>query len=77
MMKLYGAHELARALGVDGAKLASWRRRGHVPTPEWELRCGPVWRQDVIQQWISDTREKLSKSLPIASRVSVEIDERK
>jgi len=54
--KRYGLQEFAQAVGMDPRRLSVERGRGKVPTPEFELACGPVWTHDQVQAF----KEKLA-----------------
>lgn len=41
--RVYGIKEIALALGSRPQTVAQWNLRGHLPPPDAELACGPVW----------------------------------
>lgn len=56
---VYGAQELAAAVGVERVNLSMWLARGHfeIPEPDERLACGPVWLDsDELRAWIKRTR---------------------
>jgi chromosome partitioning protein len=51
-MSLLGLAEVADLLGVTKQNVANWRaRRDDFPSPIANLKSGPVWSSDSIQQW--------------------------
>ena len=49
VVKVYGATEIARALGVEPALVSKWRERNKLPAPDAELSFGPVWLAQTIE----------------------------
>lgn len=48
-MKVYGATEIARALGVEPALVSKWHARNKLPAADAELTFGPVWLAETIE----------------------------
>jgi len=62
-MSLLGLAEVADLLGVTKQNIANWRaRRDDFPAPMANLKSGPVWSTDAIQEWAS--RQGIQVRLP-------------
>lgn len=55
-LELVGLAEISGVLGVPPTTVASWRQRGLLPKPRWQLMAGPVWPATEIRDWYE--REK-------------------
>lgn len=42
-IKLLGHLEIAEKLGWDPRMLSTYKKRGKLPKPDFDLACGPVW----------------------------------
>lgn len=59
-LEIVGLQEVAHLTGVQTSTLSAWARRGHLPTPDARLACGPIWRRSTIEAWISGSgRERI------------------
>ena len=50
-----GVAEVAHRLGVQVDTVRTWRKRGVMPSPDWDLAGGPVWRWSTIRAWAIET----------------------
>jgi hypothetical protein len=52
--KFLGLSEVAELCGVDTRVVDNWRRRGvnQVPEPYAQLAMGPIFDNQVIEEWI-------------------------
>lgn len=50
-----GLYEIAERLGVRQQLAYTWRQRGVLPEPKFELAMGPVWDWPTIEAWARDT----------------------
>lgn len=51
-LDIVGVSEFAELAGTTRIMIATWHRRGHLPTPDAVLACGPIWRRATAQRWI-------------------------
>ena len=54
--ELVGLAEISGVLGIAPATVASWRQRGQLPRPRWQLKAGPVWTASEIREWFERQR---------------------
>ncbi len=54
--RIYGAGELAQALGWTSNRFAMARSRGQVPRPTFEVKAGPVWTHHDVAEFIARRR---------------------
>ena len=54
---IVGAAEAAEMAGVTRNYFGVLRHRGEVPTPQVELKCGPIWKRSVIEKWVKQRAE--------------------
>lgn len=55
-LELVGLAEISGVLGVPSTTVASWRQRGLLPKPRWQLMAGPVWAAAEICEWYERER---------------------
>ena len=72
--ELVGLAEVAELFGVTRQAVANWRgRHTDFPAPAVELKSGPVWQLDTIQDWAAlnghELQEKSEQQLPISQPV--------
>jgi hypothetical protein len=72
-LELVGLAEISGLLGVPSATVASWRQRGLLPRPRWQLMAGPVWIAGEIRSWYEQERGGSGTSV-VPDRVREAID---
>jgi predicted DNA-binding transcriptional regulator AlpA len=55
-VKLLGISEIAEAVGVSRGTVAQWHRRGRMPKPDASLKCGPIWFERSLSEWLESRR---------------------
>ena len=50
-----GEREIALRLGVQRNTVNIWRKRGLLPSPEWEVSGSPAWDWESIREWAAKT----------------------
>ena len=71
--ELVGLAEIAELLGISSHTVTSWRQRGQLPDPRWNLKSGPVWLAADITDWYERTKRDPDMAV-IPDRVSEAID---
>lgn len=53
--KAYGIAEIAEVLDAHRPRVSSWASAGDhgMPSPDFNLRCGPVWLAETIEPWLA------------------------
>ncbi len=54
-LDIVGPGEIADLFGVSKVAVTKWQRRDDFPTPDADLRIGPVWRRSTILRWAEKT----------------------
>ena len=54
-MILVSTQEIAQRLGVKHQTVHTWRARGILPEPDFDLGVGPVWLWETIREWAVST----------------------
>ena len=52
---LVSTQEIALRLGVKHKTVYTWRARGVLPEPDFDLGVGPVWLWETIEAWARET----------------------
>jgi len=61
-LELIGVSEIAELAGVSRQAVFNWQaRHSSFPAPVAELRSGPVWRREDIEQWLMAKEGKMAK----------------
>lgn len=50
-LDVMGPGEVAEHCQVALATVSKWQAAGKLPTPDKQLKQGPVWRSSVIRRW--------------------------
>ncbi len=67
-----GLAEISELLGVPPNTVTSWRQRGQLPEPRWQLRSGPLWLSSEIAAWYERAKGKADLHV-IPDRISESI----
>ena len=51
-----GLAEISELLGVPPNTVTSWRQRGQLPKPSWQLKAGPIWLAEDIRHLYEQER---------------------
>lgn len=53
---IVGAAEAAEILGIGNTNFSHLRKQREgtddaFPEPDWQLKCGPIWKRSVVEKW--------------------------
>jgi hypothetical protein len=65
-LDIVGITEVATITDMPLGTIKTWSQRGHLPEPDSQLACGPIWRRSTIERWTKSDEGK--KRLAPASR---------
>jgi len=68
-----GLSEIAELLGVPANTVTSWRQRGQLLQPRWQLRSGPLWLASEVSRWYDQVKGTVAVAL-VPDRISEAID---
>ena len=50
--------EIAELTGLAIGTVYAYRKKGKLPTPDFELSVGPVWKRETIEQWNAERNRR-------------------
>lgn len=55
-LEIVGAAEAAEILGIGNTNFSHLRKQREgtedaFPEPDWQLKCGPIWKRSVVEKW--------------------------
>jgi prophage regulatory protein len=71
--EVVGLAEISGMLGVPPATVASWRHRGLLPVPRWQLKAGPVWLADDVRIWYEREKGPVATSPPDQLQAAIDL----
>tara|TARA_R100001015_G_C4521523_1_gene90394 strand:+ start:463 stop:681 length:219 start_codon:yes stop_codon:yes gene_type:complete len=49
--EIMGTAEIGAWLGVTRQEVAQWKFQGKLPSPDYQLKATPVWKQSTLLEW--------------------------